>query len=168
MVARHTDGLLSLHVDRHIALGSRMLALQASSNQDWNKMYGLLEISDSRSALSEYSFLRSETLLWRGCTSLMHLVWCFDSLNEVVMPMVLTSTPLIFPNFISDYCLEIWWYVNSTYHKIENMAHSRRLCFVAREEIASLETSSYQIRSHNKWCGLTFLSSINWVIIGVP
>lgn len=31
---RFTDGLLSLQVDKHMAFGSRMFALQASSNHD--------------------------------------------------------------------------------------------------------------------------------------
>ena len=100
MVHIRTDGLLSLQVDRHMALGSRTEDLQASSNHDWKRIYGSLLMSDSRRALSEYSFLKSETLLWRGWTSLIHLVGCLDNLKDVEIPIVLTRTPLKLTNLM--------------------------------------------------------------------
>ena len=67
---------------------------------DWKRIYGSLLMSDSRRALSEYSFLKSETLLWRGWTSLIHLVGCLDNLKDVEIPIVLTRTPLKLTNLM--------------------------------------------------------------------
>ena len=56
-------GILLIHVAKHIAFGSKTLALHASSNQLLNKIIGSLGNSSSNKPFDEYSFRNSSTLI---------------------------------------------------------------------------------------------------------